>query len=345
MDILGLCHTLEREGMLSPEEFLFILDHVTPREQAVITARARAINEARFDKTIYTRGLIELSSYCKNDCYYCGLRRSNQRAIRYRLTRDEILSSAQHGYDRGFRTFVLQGGEDPYFTDTILCDILTSLKNRFPQCAITLSLGERSALSYGKLKAAGADRYLLRQETITSHHYSQLHPPEMSLETRVECLEQLKRLGYQVGTGMMVGSPHQTHRHLAADLSFIANFRPQMVGIGPFLPHSDTPFHGEAKGSLQLTLLLLSLLRIMDENLLLPATTALATLHPEGRKLGLLAGANVIMPNTSPLEVRKNYMLYNDKVAFGEELLEENLVSLGYALCRQRGDYKRRKPL
>ncbi len=345
MNTLDLCTKLEQEGTLSQEEFLRILDHITPEEQGIITVRARAINEERFGKEIYTRGLIEVSSYCKNDCYYCGLRKSNKKAVRYRLTKEDILKSATNGYAKGFRTFVLQGGEDPYFTDEILCDILTTLKATYPDCAITLSLGERSYESYRKLKEAGADRYLLRQETIIPHHYSQLHPKEMTLEIRVECLRHLKELGYQVGTGIMVGSPYQTKEHIASDLAFISTFRPHMVGIGPFLPHEDTPFGDQPKGNLELTLLILSLLRIMDRDLLLPVTTALATLHPEGRQLGLLAGANVIMPNTSPQEVRKNYMLYNNKVAFGEELLEESLFPLGYSLCSRRGDHHRRKPI
>ncbi len=345
MIIQALCTKLERQGTLTKEEFLTILEHITPEEQEILTAHARATNEARFEKKIYTRGLIEVSSYCKNDCYYCGLRRSNKMAVRYRLTKEDILKSASNGYAKGFRTFVLQGGEDGHFTDAILCDILQALKGTYPDCAITLSLGERSYESYRKLKEAGADRYLLRQETITSEHYAKLHPEEMTLATRVDCLNALKELGYQVGTGIMVGSPYQTMAHIASDLAFISTFRPHMVGIGPFLPHEDTPFGNQPKGSLALTLLILSLLRVMDRDLLLPATTALATLHPEGRQLGLLAGANVIMPNTSPQEVRKNYMLYNNKVAFGEEQLEESLFPLGYSLCSQRGDHNRRSSI
>lgn len=342
MEIIKLCEKLQEQGNLTKEEFLFILENITPQEQEVISCIAREITEKRFNKQIYTRGLIEISSYCKNDCYYCGLRRSNKKATRYRLTKEQILESAEIGKRQGFSTFVLQGGEDPYFTDEILCDIIENLKKNYPDCAVTLSLGERSYESYKKLKIAGADRYLLRQESIDKRHYGMLHPENMTIDTREQCLKDLKELEYQVGTGIMVGSPYQTNENIADDLCFIANFRPQMVGIGPFLPHKDTPFANQDKGNLEKTLLLLSLLRIIDKDLLLPATTALATLHIDGRKRGILAGANVIMPNVSPEDVRKNYMLYNNKVSFGEELLERDLTMLGYDLCHERGDYKRR---
>lgn len=337
-EIEKLCDTLEAEHSLSQKDFLQLLAHTSPDEQKEIGERARQRTDESYGKVIFPRALIELTSYCKNDCYYCGLRRSNEKATRYRLSFDDVLASAKVGYLRGFRTFVLQGGEDLYFTDERLTAIVETLKTTYPDCAITLSMGERSEHSYQTLKKAGVDRYLLRQESIIPEHYGKIHPKTMSLDTRIACLHSLKKLGFQVGTGIMVGSPFQTLEHISHDLRFIAEFRPHMVGIGPFLPHKDTPFKEESKGNLELTLLVLSLLRLMDPNLLLPSTTALSTLHPEGRTRGILAGANVIMPNVSPEDVRKHYNLYDNKVAFGEEILDSTLVELGYSLASERGD-------
>ena len=285
--------------------------------------------------------MIELSSYCKNDCYYCGLRASNTEAKRYRLSKEDILESCAYGYNKGFRTFVLQGGEDPYFSDELLSNIIETIKNKYPECAITLSLGERSFQSYKELKRAGADRYLLRHETITPTHYTKLHPRQLSLDNRIECLHHLMELGFQVGTGIMVGSPFQTNDAIANDLVFIQKLRPHMIGIGPFLPHSSTPFRDKEKGSLSTTLLLISLCRLMDKTVLIPATTALCTLDTKGRELGILAGANVIMPNISPMSVRNKYMLYDNKVFTDEEKLEETLKAIGYSTSVARGDNRR----
>ena len=271
------------------------------------------VQDRYYGKKIYVRGLIELSNYCKNDCYYCGIRKSNTKASRYRLTREEILSCAQQGYKLGFRTFVLQGGEDAFYTDEKLCQLISGIKQRYPDCAITLSVGEREKSSYQRLYEAGADRYLLRHETALEAHYKRLHPENMSLKQRKQCLYDLKEIGYQVGCGIMVGSPYQTIDSLVEDMMFMQEFRPHMIGIGPFLPQKDTPFGEEEKGSFALTLFLLSLLRLAHPKVLLPATTALGTIHPRGREYGILAGANVVMPNISPLAARPKYEIYPGK--------------------------------
>ena len=305
---------------------------------------ARIRQKESFSNEIYIRGLIEFTNYCKNDCLYCGIRRSNGSAMRYRLTRTEIMECADQGYGLGFRTFVLQGGEDAYFTDERLEGIVRGLKAKYPDCAVTLSLGERSRESYERLYLAGADRYLLRHETADRIHYERLHPPEMSWENRRRCLYDLKEIGYQVGCGIMVGSPGQTMEHLIEDLKFLKELRPHMVGIGPFIPQKDTPFGDQPQGSLKLTLFLLALIRLMLPKVLLPATTALGTIHHEGREMGILAGANVVMPNLSPVSVRKKYALYDHKICTGEEAaecrgcLEHRVESIGYKLVTARGD-------
>ena len=297
-----------------------------------------------YGNTVYIRGLIEVSNFCKNDCLYCGIRRSNKNCDRYRLDKDDILECAAEGYDLGFRTFVMQGGEDAKFTDAFLVDIIKSLKTLYPDCAITLSLGERSKDSYKALKEAGADRYLLRHETADKEHYEKLHPSDMSFEKRMECLENLKKLGFQVGCGFMVGSPYQTVKTLAKDLKFIEEFKPAMCGIGPFLTHCDTPFNNMPSGSFELTLYLLSIIRLIDPTLLLPATTALGTIRKDGREKGILAGANVIMPNLSPISVRKKYLLYDNKACTGDEAaesvnnLKRSMESIGYQVTVNRGD-------
>ncbi len=297
-----------------------------------------------YGKDVYVRGLIEFTNYCKNDCLYCGIRRSNRNARRYRLSDEEILGCCREGYQLGFRTFVLQGGEDPYYTDDRLVPLVRRIRSEFPDCAITLSLGERSFESYAALFDAGADRYLLRHETAGEEHYRKLHPPGMSGAHRQRCLWELKEIGYQVGAGFMVGSPYQTPEDLAEDFLFLKELDPQMIGIGPFIPHHDTPFAGEPAGSLELTLLLLGLIRLMLPKVLLPATTALGTIHPEGRELGILAGANVVMPNLSPSEVRKDYLLYDNKICTGDEsaqcrsCLEQRMEAIGYHVVTSRGD-------
>lgn len=324
--------------ILTKEEILALLSTEEFDEEIRIAARKAA--DAVFGKTIYLRGLIEISSFCKNDCLYCGLRKSNEKAARYRLSEDEILSAAAGGYREGIRTFVLQGGEDGYFTDERLVAIITKLKEKYPDTAITLSLGERSAASYKILREAGADRYLLRHETATPAHYEKLHPANMQLSTRLRCLRDLKDLGYQVGAGFMVGSPYQTMEHLAEDLLFLQGFKPHMIGIGPFLPQKETPFGKEAAGSLALTLKLLSVVRLMHKRALLPATTALATLSKDGRERGILAGANVVMPNLSPETVRGQYAIYDNKAAEPLGEVRQKIEAMGFTILSVRGDYK-----
>lgn len=297
-----------------------------------------------FSNEVYVRGLIEISNYCKNNCYYCGIRRDNNSVDRYRLTEEEILSCVDEGYELGFRTFVLQGGEDAWFNDDRLCKLIEQIKAKHKDVAITLSLGERSRDSFERLYAAGADRYLLRHETADKSHYELLHPQEMSFDNRMKCLQELKEIGYQVGCGFMVGSPFQTEKALAKDMYFIQEFKPHMVGIGPFIPHHSTSFKDEKGGSLELTLYLLSLLRILNPSVLLPATTALGTIHPEGRERGILSGANVVMPNLSPTAVREKYELYDNKICTGDEsaqcksCLSRRMESIGYEIVVSRGD-------
>lgn len=341
-----LIDKLENEHILLKDEFLTLLTEITDEELLMLRERARKTAQKYFDNKIYIRGLIEFTNYCKNDCYYCGIRRSNRNVIRYRLTKEDILKCADTGYSLGFRTFVLQGGEDPYYTDDRLADLIKSIKNRYPDCAVTLSVGEKSYDSYARLFKAGADRYLLRHETANEEHYRKLHPPSLSLQNRKQCLFNLKEIGYQMGAGFMVGSPYQTVGNLVEDLLFLKQLNPHMVGIGPFIPHHQTPFANETAGSLRQTLMLLSIIRLMLPNVLLPATTALGTVHPEGRELGILSGANVVMPNLSPSKVRKNYELYDNKICTGDEAaecrycLERRINRIGYRLVVDRGDYK-----
>lgn len=336
--------TLSQHHALPLEGYEELIRRRTPEAAAELARRARAAKEALYGRDIYTRGLIEISNICKNDCYYCGIRRSNAACDRYRLTPQDILDCCEEGYDLGFRTFVLQGGEDRYFTDTLLCDLIRQIKARWPNCAVTLSLGERSRESYQNLFDAGADRYLLRHETADKDHYGALHPPGMSFDHRMDCLQTLKDIGYQVGCGFMVGSPGQTPAALAQDLKFIETFRPDMCGVGPFIPHQDTPFRDQPAGPLDLTCYLLSILRLIHPPVLLPATTALGTIHPNGREQGILAGANVVMPNLSPLSVRKKYTLYDNKICTGDESaqcwsdLNQRMLSVGSQLVSHRGD-------
>jgi len=341
-----LIEKLEENRILSEDEFRTLLTEISDEELAFLRERACYTAQKYFDNKIYIRGLIEFTNYCKNDCYYCGIRRSNKEVVRYRLSREEILNCADTGYSLGFRTFVLQGGEDPYYTDDFLEDLIKSIKSKYPDCAITLSIGEKSFDSYVRLFKAGADRYLLRHETANEEHYMKLHPPGLSLQNRKQCLANLKNIGYQVGAGFMVGSPYQTVDNIIEDLLFIKELNPHMVGIGPFIPHHQTPFSNEAAGSLRLTLMLLSIIRLMLPNVLLPATTALGTLHPEGREIGILSGANVVMPNLSPTYVRKNYELYDNKICTGDEAaecrfcLERRINRIGYRIVVDRGDYR-----
>ncbi len=315
-----------------------------PEAAELLTQEAVRIRKKHYGDKVYIRGLIEFTNYCRNDCGYCGIRRGNLHARRYRLTKEEILECCARGYELGFRTFVLQGGEDRWFTDERMADIIRSIRASYPGCAITLSIGERSYESYRLLKEAGADRYLLRHETADEEHYGKLHPSEMSLAVRKMCLYDLKLLGYQVGAGFMVGSPGQTADCLAKDLLFLKELRPHMVGIGPFVPHHDTRFAQEKAGSVELMLFLLSVIRILLPKVLLPATTALGTMDPQGREKGLQAGANVVMPNLSPQKKRKQYELYDNKICTGEEAAEcleclaRRVEQAGYHLCSGRGD-------
>ena len=342
-----LIDALSRGEALTEAAFEALIERRDAEAAALLRRYAVKARKAVYGEAVYTRGLIEISNHCKNDCLYCGIRRSNANVKRYRLTQAEIIACAEEGHALGFRTFVLQGGEDAWYTDERLCAIIQALKSRFPDSAVTLSLGERGRASFQRLYDAGADRYLLRHETADPEHYARLHPPEMRFEHRMRCLHDLREIGYQVGCGFMVGSPFQTAKQLAKDLAFIQKFRPEMCGIGQFIPHSDTPFRDCAAGTLKLTLYLLSILRLIDPTVLLPATTALGTIHPRGRELGIEAGANVVMPNLSPVEVRKDYALYDNKICTGEEsaqcrhCLDARMRSIGYHLTVDRGDVKR----
>jgi biotin synthase len=333
-------------GIISREELTALISSDDKMVNEELALYAREKSTAIYGKQIYVRGLIEFTNYCKNGCLYCGINRANTNIHRYRLDKETILNCCRAGDELGFKTFVLQGGEDSYYTDDIMCDMVSSIKSEFPNNAITLSLGERSYDSYKRLFEAGADRYLLRHETATASHYAKLHPDDMSFDNRMECLRNLKAIGYQVGCGIMVGSPYQTAENLADDLLFMQSFRPQMIGIGPFIAHNATVFANEPNGSVELTLRLLSIIRLMLPEVLLPATTALGTLDPMGRERGILAGANVLMPNLSPTAVRKDYALYDNKICTGDEAAEcknclaRRVANIGYELAVDRGDSK-----
>ncbi len=339
-----LIDKLEKYRSLTTEEYEKIILGFNSRAAEYAAAKAVKAQKSTYSNKVFIRGLIEISNICKNDCYYCGIRGGNKNCNRYRLTFEEILDCCKLGYELGFRTFVLQGGEDLYFSDEKLIPIIKKIKELYPDTAITLSLGERTKESYEALKKAGADRYLLRHETADKEHYMKLHPKDMSFENRMECLKNLKELGYQVGCGFMVGSPFQTSKTLAKDLKFIETFAPHMCGIGPFITHHDTPFKDMPSGDFELTLYLLSIVRIIHPTLLLPATTALGTINTKGREKGILAGANVIMPNLSPKDVREKYTLYDGKISSGKEAaesvkeLKESIKSIGYEIVTSRGD-------
>lgn len=308
---------------------------------------ANRLREEYYGKAVYIRGLIEFTNYCRNDCYYCGIRRSNAKAVRYRLDKADILECCRDGYELGFRTFVLQGGEDLYYTDKKICDIVYAIKNAYPDCAVTLSIGEKSRKSYEEYYTAGTSRYLLRHETADNEHYKKLHPDSMSLDNRKRCLYDLKDIGYQVGAGFMVGSPCQTMENMVSDLRFLQELGPDMIGIGPYITHKQTPFKDFRSGDLGLTLRLLSVIRILLPYALIPSTTALGTIHPMGRELGLKAGANVVMPNLSPVKVRKLYELYENKICTGEEAaqcrgcLEKRVEAAGYKIVTDIGNVRR----
>ena len=344
MNNIKLCEKLAREHSLREEEYAFLIDNRNEESARFLAREAVKVRKAVYGNKVFIRGLIEISNICRNDCLYCGIRKSNLSARRYRLTEEEILGCCKSGYELGFRTFVMQGGEDGYYTDERLSILISKIKMLYPDCAVTLSLGERSRESYQALFDAGADRYLLRHETADKAHYESLHPPGMSFDSRMKCLRDLKEIGYQTGCGFMVGSPDQTSLHLAKDLKFIEDFSPEMCGIGPFIPHRDTPFAHEKAGSAELTCFLLSVIRLIKPNILLPATTALGTVENDGREKGILAGANVIMPNLSPPDAREKYSLYDGKLYTGAESaqnikeLENKMSEIGYEISISKGD-------
>lgn len=328
---------------LSDDEWRFLIEGDYDRQR--LFDKADEVRRRYYGTDIYIRGLIEISSFCKNDCFYCGIRRSNGNAERYRLSEEDILACCGQGYGLGFRTFVLQGGEDSFHTTEWVAELVSSIKEKYPNCAVTLSLGERPRKDYELWYQAGADRYLLRHETASRSHYEKLHPPGQTFAHRMECLWNLKLIGYQTGAGFMVGSPFQKTEDLIADMRFLQKLQPHMVGIGPFIPHHDTPFADARQGSLERTLTMVALTRLILPKALLPATTALGTIHPKGRELGLQAGANVIMPNLSPVAVRSRYSLYDNKLCTGEEAAEgmESLrrktMEAGYRIVVDRGDF------
>ena len=345
MNLHELIDRLHKEHTLTRGEFITLIKERDEENASYLASLAREEAVKIYGNGVFPRGLVEFTNYCKNNCYYCGIQGSNQHANRYRLSKDEILSACENGYQLGYRSFVLQGGEDPHYSDNVMVPIVSEIRKRYQDCAITLSLGERSKESYQKLYDAGADRYLLRHEAATPELYQKLHPESLSLENRIQCLWNLKEIGYAVGTGFMVGAPYQTVENLVDDLLFIQKLDPQMVGIGPFVPHHDTKFKDYPSGTVELTTYLTSILRLMNPHLLFPATTALGTIDPRGREKGILAGANVVMPNLSPVAVRKDYSLYDNKICTGEEAAEcagclgRRLASIDYELVFTRGDY------
>lgn len=345
MDHFELADKLEKEKNLTDDEFAGILLCEEPEFGEYLAEKARAVREQYYGKDVYLRGLIEFTNYCKNYCRYCGIRRDNKKADRYRLSEEDIMSCSDIGYELGFRTFVLQGGEDSYFTDDRIVSIVSGIKERHPDCAVTLSIGEYEKESYKRFFEAGADRYLLRHETADKGHYEVLHPAEMSYDHRMKCLSDLREIGYQVGCGMMIGSPGQTIEHLIKDLRFMQEFSPEMAGIGPFIPHHDTEYADYEPGTVDLTLRLLSVIRLILPDVLLPATTALGTIDPFGREKGIAAGANVVMPNLSPTDVRGKYLLYDNKICTGDEAAEcircmsMRVERTGYKVVESRGDH------
>ena len=340
-----LIEKLERENSLSLEEYKYLIDNRDDESACLLREKADKARRRVYGNKVFIRGLIEISNICKNDCLYCGIRKGNRSCQRYRLSEEDILTCCKEGYGLGFRTFVMQGGEDGFFTDEVMCSIIRKIKKSYPDCAVTLSLGERSEESYRRLFEAGADRYLLRHETADKEHYGKLHPKNLSWDKRMECLRNLKKIGFQTGCGFMVESPFQTSEQLAKDLKFVEEFSPEMCGIGPFIPHNETVFRDEKAGSCELTCYLLSIVRLIKPTILLPSTTALGTIDKEGREKGILSGGNVVMPNLSPLSVRKKYMLYDGKISTDEEAaenlmrLKEKIRAIGFEVVTDRGDF------
>ncbi len=341
----NIVQKLARERDLDDSSLLSLI--TSDRYGEELSSAADSVRRAVYGEDVFIRGLIEFTNYCRNDCFYCGIRAGNRNASRYRMTEDQIAECCEKGHSLGFRTFVLQGGEDPYFTDDVLCSVVSRIKEKFPGCAVTLSVGERSRESYKRLFEAGADRYLLRHETADDTHYAMIHPAGMDPENRKRCLFDLKEIGYQVGSGFMVGSPYQTAENIVADLRFLQKLDPDMIGIGPFVHHTDTPFASFGNGSAALTVKLISILRLMFPHALIPSTTSLGTVSPTGREDGLRAGANVVMPNLSPASVRGKYLLYDGKICTGEEAAEclaclgGRVRAAGYRIALDRGDVRR----
>ena len=344
-EIKSTINKVKQSRNISLEQLKLLLEINDDESVRFMREEAVKVCQKTYGNEVFIRGLIEFTNFCKNDCYYCGIRRSNSHADRYRLTKEQMLDCCANGYELGFRTFVLQGGEDGYFTDDKICDLVSVIKEKYPDCAVTLSIGEKSKESYKRYFDAGTDRYLLRHETADEAHYKKLHPEEMSLAHRKQCLWDLKEIGYQVGCGFMVGSPGQTMETLYEDIQFIRELQPHMVGIGPFISQKDTPFADKASGTMEQTLKLLAIIRLIQPHVLLPATTALGTIHPKGRELGILSGANVVMPNLSPVNVREKYKLYDNKICTGDEAaecrycMENRMKSIGYEVAVSRGDY------
>ena len=343
----ALIHRLREDRKLQPEEYKQLLTKLNKEEQEYLFLNAKEVAQKQFSNGIFIRGLIELTNYCKNDCYYCGIRRSNDKAQRYRLSKEEVLQCCEEGYRLGFSTFVMQGGEDDCYTPKVMVDIIQSIRKKYPDCAITLSLGEKDYDTYKQYYDAGANRYLLRHESINNEHYASLHPKEMKIQTRKECLLNLKKIGFQTGSGIMIGSPKQSVDNIVEDILFLEQLQPQMIGVGPYLPHKDTPFKDKEKGSLEQTLIVLAILRLQHPHALIPSTTALATIAEDGRDRGILAGANVVMPNLSPIRFRKKYLLYNDKACMDDEAaqslasLQKRLEKIGYTISYDRGDFRK----
>lgn len=343
MKVIDIINKLYKEHEASKEELLYLLDNITDKDQEYLVEKANEIRMQSYGNKVYMRGLIEFTNYCKRDCMYCGIRKSNKNAERYRLAFDEIIHCADIGDKLGYKTYVLQGGEDAYFTDERMIEIIKEIKKRHPNNAITLSLGERSYESYKKLYEAGADRYLLRHETASKHLYDKLHPGA-SFEERMQCLRNLKEIGYQTGAGFMIGLPGQTNEDLVNDLLFVKEFKPEMCGIGPFIPQKDTPLGEETGGTLEKTVIMLAIIRLLLPDVLLPASTALGSVDPLGREKGIKAGGNVVMPNLSPTEVRDKYALYDGKICTGDEAaecrmcIEGRMRRFGYEVEVTRGD-------
>ncbi len=343
--MIDIVKELQINKNLTDEKLKILIESNSAQEPLALVADD--VRRGIYGEEVYIRGLIEFSNYCKNNCYYCGIRNGNKNALRYRLSKGDILQCCDEGYGLGFRTFVLQGGEDPYFTDSTICDIVSSIKEKYSDCAVTLSIGERERKSYQSFFSAGADRFLLRHETANNEHYSRLHPKNLTIDNRKCCLFDLKEIGFQVGSGFMIDSPHQTTENLVEDLRFLQQLQPDMIGIGPFIRHQDTPFADFNSGSLDKTLRMVSILRLMFPYALIPSTTALGTIHPQGREMGLKAGANVVMPNLSPKSVREKYKLYDNKICTDEEAAESveklkiKVAGAGYNVVINRGDVKK----